>query len=168
METTNGWSGSHWWLCSSWSSSHANGAAEHNDQWNERKAWNSRRNNAWREPLKKYERPWCRRCGCIYMFAGLTDECCFVTRGQPCKFEPATPSARDSCTCGFCCSEWMLRGWRCFHAGVPYMASGRRVNLYPGARSDLAESLGVPPGCLCRRATLILVAKTSGCLLSKI
>ena len=47
------------------------------------------------------------------------------------------------------------------------MASGRRVNLYAGARSDLAESLGVPPGCLCRRATLILVAKTSGCIHSK-
>ena len=47
------------------------------------------------------------------------------------------------------------------------MASGRRVDLYPGARSDLAKSIGVPPGCLCRRATAILVAKTSGILQSK-
>ena len=136
----------------------------------------------------------CRRCSCIDVFEGLTDECCLVTRGKAWKFEPDTPSASDSsensasvgpfakrsvrvsrlgfrripCTSCFNGSDWMLRGCRCWHAAVAYMASGRRVDLYPGARSDLARSLGVPPGCLCRRATAILVARTSGILQSKL
>ena len=47
------------------------------------------------------------------------------------------------------------------------MASGRRVNLHHGARFVLAESLGVPPGLLCRRANTIFVAKTSGFIISR-
>ena len=47
------------------------------------------------------------------------------------------------------------------------MASGRRVNLHHGARFVLAESLGVPPGLLCRRANVIVVAKTSGFIISR-
>ena len=77
--------------------------------------------------------------------------------------EPATPTV---CTCGFCGAHWMQWGWRCDHAGVAYMASGRRVNSYQGARLGLAESLGVPPGLLCRRANTMVVAKTSGFLMS--
>jgi len=46
------------------------------------------------------------------------------------------------------------------------MASGRSVNLHHGARFVLAESLGVPPGLLCRRANTIFVAKTSGFIIS--
>ena len=46
------------------------------------------------------------------------------------------------------------------------MASGRKVNLHHGARFVLAESLGVPPGLLCRRANTIVVAKTSGFIMS--
>ena len=46
------------------------------------------------------------------------------------------------------------------------MASGRKVNLHHGARYVLAESLGVPPGLLCRRANTIVVAKTSGFIMS--
>ena len=76
--------------------------------------------------------------------------------------EPATPTV---CTCGFCGAHWMHWGWRCDHAGVAYMASGRSVNLHHGARFVLAESLGVPPGLLCRRANTIFVAKTSGFIL---
>ena len=47
------------------------------------------------------------------------------------------------------------------------MASGRRVNLHHGARFVLAESLGVPPGLLGRRANTIFVAKTSGFIISR-
>ena len=46
------------------------------------------------------------------------------------------------------------------------MASGRRVNLHHGARFVLAESLGVSPGLLCRRANTIVVAKTPGFIMS--
>ena len=77
--------------------------------------------------------------------------------------EPATPTV---CTCGFCGAHWMHWGWRCDHAGVAYMASGRKVNLHHGARYVLAESLGVPPGLLCRRANTIVVAKTPGFIMS--
>ena len=77
--------------------------------------------------------------------------------------EPATPTV---CACGFCGYYWKHWGWRCDHAGVAYMASGRRVNLHHGARFVLAESLGVPPGLLCRRANTIVVAKTSGFIMS--
>ena len=66
----------------------------------------------------------------------------------------------ELCSCGFCGPNWSRMGWRCHHTGVAHMVSGRGVELYHGARSDLAERLGVPPGFLCRRADTIIVAKT--------
>ena len=39
METSDGWTGSRWWVWSSWDSSHEDGAAKHNDSWNAKSSW---------------------------------------------------------------------------------------------------------------------------------
>ena len=43
MDASDGWTGSRWWVWSSWDSSHEDGAAEHDDSWNEWKSSDSSR-----------------------------------------------------------------------------------------------------------------------------